>query len=174
MGEIILPYVVSSLNAYIQSLVSTRIYIPVDSIVSNSVSVVSNSVSVALLSFPREPKHAAMDKKVLCRCPKCTIQGGKFVSPKTVVLHTRENSKLQQKTNREMAGFCETAKPNPMKEGFDKASTRPLYAGSSISVLQAVTMLLSIQGLFPGVRLRCLKHHLMISKCYSNVISWEP
>ena len=37
------------------------------------------------------------DGKVLCHCPKCIIQGGKFVTPKIVELHMSSRTALVSK-----------------------------------------------------------------------------
>ena len=86
---------------------------------------------------------------VVCKCPVCTKNGhteGKMWSQRTVDRHAKEAAKLKRAEVRAQDGM---SRENSKEESDAKNS--PLYPGSILTVLQAVTMLLSVQGLFPGV-----------------------
>ena len=53
----------------------------------------ASSTRQPLVLAPPGPK----DGKVLCHCPKCIIQGGKFVTPKIVELHMSSRTALVSK-----------------------------------------------------------------------------
>ncbi|XP_022100010.1 uncharacterized protein LOC110984295 [Acanthaster planci] len=82
-----------------------------------------------------------MDSKVVCKCPKCGP--GKFVSERTFNQHGKEWRAKRNDEHRD----------DP--RNFDPKNA-PLFTGSEVSVLQAVTMLLSVHGLFPGVSQRAI------------------